>query len=433
MKQIFRNIVVAILTWEARTVLRKYKPRVIAVTGSVGKTSTKDAIYAALEDSLYVRKSRKSFNSDIGVPLTILGCESGWSNPLKWLQNIVEGGALILFPNHYPKWLILEVGTHTQGDITELTEWLKPDVVVVTALPDVPVHVENFKSPEHVAREKKKLVEALKSDGVLVLCGDDKRTAALRKEFARYESILYGTELHNDIAATHVSVVYESDAHPTSMHFQVERKGESFPFVLSGRLGHQQVYPVLAALAVGQVLGVPAQKVVTQLSAQAPSPGRMRVLEGHNATTIIDDSYNSSPTALRAAVTTLKKIDTPGRKIVIVGDMLELGRYSAEAHKKAGVQIASVADVLIAVGVRAKTIAQAAREAGFDPQCIQEFDSDDAREAGRTVRAMLEESDVVLVKGSQAIRLERAVKEVLKEPARAPEVLVRQEDAWLAV
>ena len=432
MKSLLRAIVVSIITLEARLVLAKYKPRIIAITGNVGKTSTKDTVYAALHDSLFVRKSMKSFNSDIGVPLTILGCENGWSNPLKWLANIGEGLALILFTNHYPKWLVLEVGADHPGDIERITEWVKPDIAIITALPDVPVHVEFFESPEQVAHEKKFLARALKDDGTLIFAGDEKRTATLRTEFPDAQSLSYGVEPGNDVSASHITVHYDDEnGAPAGMHFRVEQDGASTPVVLAERLGHQQIFPVLAALAVAQTLNITAIKALAGMSRMEASKGRMRILAGHNTTTLIDDSYNSSPLALRAAIATLKKIETTGRKIAIVGDMLELGRYSADAHKKAGVHIGGVADVLVTVGVRAKGIAQAAREQGMKDEQIHEFDFGKAQEAGKLVRGMLEPEDVVLVKGSQSIRLEKALKELLADPRSAKDVLVRQEAEWL--
>ncbi|QSH39506.1 UDP-N-acetylmuramoyl-tripeptide--D-alanyl-D-alanine ligase [Candidatus Kaiserbacteria bacterium] len=432
-KKIVRNIVVFIITWEAHMVLKKYKPQIIAITGSVGKTGTKDAIFAALENSLFVRKSEKTLNSEIGVPLTILGCESGWNNPVKWFKNILEGLALIFLRNHYPKWLVLEVGVDRPGDIASLTKWLKPDITIITALPDVPTHVENFKDPQDVAREKRLLAEALKPEGTLILGGDDKRTASLKKDFSQINTIMYGIESHNDIVGSHTSIFYDTEGHPSGMQFKVDEKGSSIPIKIEGRIGQQQVYPILAAFAVARAVGIPPLSITKGIEHSGASRGRMRILEGHNNTTIIDDSYNSSPTAVRAALSTLKKVETKGKKIAVLGDMLELGRFSSDAHKKVGVQVAGVADVLITVGVRAKTIAQSAREAGFDIECIQEFDVGDSKEAGAVVRAMLEPNDVVLVKGSQTgIRLEKAVREMLKEPQRAKELLVRQEDEWLA-
>jgi UDP-N-acetylmuramoyl-tripeptide--D-alanyl-D-alanine ligase len=117
MRQAFKTLIVFILQWEAKAVLRKYNPRVVAITGSVGKTSTKDAVYAVLSKKFPCKKSEKSFNSELGVPLTILGLQNAWSNPIHWLQNIVDGLSLIVTTHNYPEWLVLEVGADRPGDI----------------------------------------------------------------------------------------------------------------------------------------------------------------------------------------------------------------------------------------------------------------------------------------------------------------------------
>src|SRR2546426_1057325 len=124
MRNFLKSLIVALLTWEARLVLRKYRPRIVAVTGSVGRTSTKDAVYALLAGSARVRRSEKSFNSEIGLPLTVLGVPNAWHNPLRWLQNFFDGLFLILFTAPYPEWLVLEVGADRPGDIRSLASWL---------------------------------------------------------------------------------------------------------------------------------------------------------------------------------------------------------------------------------------------------------------------------------------------------------------------
>src|SRR3989344_3229200 len=168
MKDVFKNIVVALLMFEAKLLIRRMKPQIIAITGSVGKTSIKDAVYEVLKNHMHVRKSEKSFNSEIGVPLSILGLPNVWSNPFLWLKTIIDGALIVMHPGEYPKMLILEMGVDRPGDMDRLTSWIRPDVVVLTRFPDVPVHVEYFDSPEAVAREKEKLVHAMKQDGVLV-------------------------------------------------------------------------------------------------------------------------------------------------------------------------------------------------------------------------------------------------------------------------
>jgi UDP-N-acetylmuramoyl-tripeptide--D-alanyl-D-alanine ligase len=142
MRTIFRKTLIQILIAESKLVLMRYKPRVIAITGSVGKTSTKDALYAVLSKVAYVRKSEKSFNSQIGLPLTILGLPNGWNNLGVWISNILRGLWLIIGPNHYPRWLVLEVGVGKPGDMQETASWLRTDAVIMTAIGETPAHIE---------------------------------------------------------------------------------------------------------------------------------------------------------------------------------------------------------------------------------------------------------------------------------------------------
>ena len=193
MKQLFKNIIVKILTWEARLILNHYNPKIIAVTGSVGKTSTKDAIFTVISKRFRVRKSEKSFNSDIGLPLTILGQKNAWSNPLKWIWNIKLGFWRIFFTNNYPKILVLEIGADEPHDIKKITQWVKPDIAVVTALPQVPAHVGKFASPEAVWSEKGRLVEALGPSGIAIFNGDDKRVLAVKNR-TKATIITYGIQ-----------------------------------------------------------------------------------------------------------------------------------------------------------------------------------------------------------------------------------------------
>src|SRR3989344_5272874 len=156
LKKTAKKIVVIILTLEARTVLARHKPQIIAVTGSVGKTGTKDAIYAVVSSRFETRKNQKSMNSEIGLPLTILGLENAWSSPSGWWRNIWQG-AIVAFAvslNPFPKWLVLEIGADHPKDIEKVSRWLHPDIVVLTRMADVPVHIEFFKNTDAVLREK---------------------------------------------------------------------------------------------------------------------------------------------------------------------------------------------------------------------------------------------------------------------------------------
>ena len=428
MKALLRHIITAIIEGEAKLVLRKYKPKIIAITGSVGKTSTKDAIFAVVEKTLVARKSDKSFNSEIGVPLTVLGCENGWSSPIIWLKNIFHGVVLLVMPAHYPKWLVLEVGAGKPGDIARIAAWVTPDVVVFTAFSAVPVHVEFFKSVEALFEEKMNIVRALKPTGVLVLNADDERVLTLDDK-TKAKSITYGFSKAAMFRATNMQISYEGGA-PVGTTFKFEYDGNVFPVVMHGVLGTQPVYSALAALALGVYLKQNIVEMIGALGAYDSPPGRMRVVAGIKGSTIIDDTYNASPIAAEAAVQVFSQIKTKGKKIAVLGDMLELGKFTEEEHKKLGEEVGKVADLLLAVGPRAKYIVQGALDADMSEKNIIDFD--DSRLAGKYLEGVLETGDIVLIKGSQSMRMERAVEEIMAEPAHASELLVRQEDEWKA-
>jgi UDP-N-acetylmuramyl pentapeptide synthase len=427
--QFFKQCIVFILTWEARATLARYKPHIIAVTGSVGKTTTKEAIYAALAESVRVRRSDKSFNSEIGVPLTILGLPNAWNNPFGWLLNIVRGLWLVISWREYPAWLVLEVGADRPGDIRRVARWLRPDITVLTGVPDIPVHVEYFNSPEDVLKEKRSLAEYLKPGGKLVLNGDDERMKQLHSDF-RGASISFGMEPENNFFASHDEIMYRDDV-PVGMQFRVNHLGSSVPVMLYGALGTPRIYAALAAIAVADCIGVDCVSAASALATWSPPPGRVRIVDGLRGSLIIDDTYNSSPAAALAALDILKAVRTKGRRIAVLGDMLELGKYSSAAHKQVGERAAQCADVLITIGFRSRALAEAALDAGMKDTDIRQYEMNEAQRAGKELETELHEGDIVLIKGSQSMRMERTVLEVMAEPVRAAELLVRMDPEWL--
>lgn len=430
MKQIFKKIVVTLLTLEAKLVLKKYKPKIAGVTGSVGKTSTKDALYTVLSPFYFVRKSHKSFNSEIGVPLTILGLPNAWNNPIGWLKNLLEGFLLIVFPHKYPEWLVLEIGADRPGDIAKTVEWVKPDIAVVTRLGKVPVHVEFFASPEGLFNEKRALVTALKPGGILVLNHDDEDVRAFSSYFDG-NIIFYGLEPDADIFGTYYEIdygdIYE-ERKPIGFSYKADYKGEVAGVTIRKCIGRQYMYSSLAALAAGCALGLPLAKMAESFKQYEPTQGRMRIISGIKNTQIIDDTYNSSPVALTAALSTLGSMETARKRIAVLGDMLELGVHTSDAHKQAGSEAAAVCDMLVTVGVRAHMIAEGALAAGMDESKILQYE--DSRRAGKELEGYLERGDIILVKGSQGVRMERVVEEIMQHPENKEVLLVRQDEEW---
>lgn len=435
MKNYFKKFVVAVLTWEAKCVLKKYQPKIVAVTGTVGKTSTKDAIFAVLEPHFSVRKSHKSFNSELGVPLTILGLPTAWGSPLGWIKNMIRGFfvAFPLFPissklsaRSYPSWLVLEIGADHPGDIATITKWLHPDIAVVTKLSKVPVHVEFFRSVAEVANEKYQLVHAVKAGGTVILNADDEDVMKF-KDGCLGKLITFGAIGDADLHFSHEQIEYEAGV-PVGMSAKVHYQDNAIPLSLAHTLGTQMWYPVLAGLSVGVSLGLNLVDLTQSVSLHRGPNGRMRLIAGIKGSTIIDDTYNSSPVAVSAALATLASIKTSGKKIAVLGDMLELGKHSVEAHKKVGIEVAPVADLFVCVGERMKDALESALNAGLYENKALQFDT--AIEVGKYLKNLIQNGDVILVKGSQGMRMERIVFELMAKPEQAGELLVRQEEEW---
>ncbi len=432
MKKILREIVIFILQLEAKLVLKKYKPQIVAITGTVGKTSTKDAIYTALCNFYVCRKSQKSFNSEFGAPLTILGIKNvdsvsfSFKTLFFWLEIILKGIDLLVLPTRYPEWLILEIGADHPGDIKKITGWIKPDVTVVTKLSKTPVHVEFFPSVEEVFEEKGYLVKALKPGGTLILNVDDEDVLAYKNQTDE-KVILFGNSLDADIRGENYKVVYDDKKLPHGIEFGINTENKSYSISLLDTLGAHHAYHILAAVSVVSALGENIETAIKNISKHDPTPGRMRLIDGLQDTKIIDDSYNSSPVALTEALNTLKNLKAK-RKIAVLGDMLELGKYSKNAHKKGGEEAKEATDILVTVGVRARTIAESALNFGMDENKVFQFE--DSKEAGEYIKSILKKGDVILIKGSQGIRMEKTVLEIMAEPYKREELLVRQDGFW---
>ncbi len=419
MKSFFKKVITNILIFESKLIIKKYNPFIISITGSVGKTSTKDAIFTVLSDTTYVRKSEKSFNSEIGVPLTILGCQNGWSDPIAWIENILVGLELILFKSEYPKCLVLEVGADHPGDIQSVSKWLKSDIVVITKIGEVPVHIEAFPTVADLVKEKSFLIKTLKSDGVLVLSADDKLVIEMSKGVSQ-KCISYGMKQIATVNASDPVIIYDNESIPMGMSFKINTQGNSVPIKIKGILGLQQIYPVIAGIAVGITKNVPLVKIINSLDKHVSPRGRMNILRGINGSTIIDDSYNSSPDALKEGLNTLASLQVSGKRIAVIGDMMELGSFSIEEHKKAGIQAMQSCDILITVGQRSKVMSNNA------------IKFNNSIEASEYLKGTVASGDVVFVKGSQSMRMERICKVLLRDGENATDLLVRQEPEWLA-
>ncbi len=420
MKKVFKFFAILILAFLARAVVRRYRPRVVMVTGSVGKTSTKDAVAAVLATRFFVRKSEKSFNSEFGVPFTILGVGNPWNDPLKWFSVIKSALSLLVLPNHYPNMLVLEVGSGKPGDLAQILKIATPDMVVVTRLPEVPVHVEAYASPEAVREEEFSPAYALAPEAPLIICADDPYAIehALRSS-ARVTSFGSAADALVRVGAIDF---YTEEGRVVGMRTSVRCGEEEGAIVVKGSVGRTQVVPAAAALAAGHAFQIPLEEALRALDAYVPPPGRGRIFAGRNGSIIIDDSYNASPIAVEEALSTLKAFPGAKRRIAVLGDMLELGRYSVMEHARIAPIAGATADIIVTVGIRARSFAS-------EPGSAEVLSFDNSYEAAKTLYELVQEGDVVVVKGSQSVRTERVVEALLADAGDVAR-LARQEEKW---
>jgi len=427
MKEIFLKILAGLLKKLAQATLWRHQPKIIGITGNVGKTSTKEALALILAGEKRVRRPLSSFNNELGLPLTILGDWRPKGGLFFWFKVIsVSFFRVFLKDRAYPEILVLEYGVDKPGDMKYLLDIAKPQIGIVTAIGDLPVHVEFFASREALIKEKAKLISSLPATGFAVLNADDIDVLRMR-ENSKAKVITFGFSEDADLKISNIMNSFSEDFR--GMTFKLTYNGSSVPVRLENVLGRAQSYVASAAAAAGLIFGMNLVKIAEALTAYNLPPGRFKIIAGIKETTIIDDTYNASPLAMREALGTLRELGTT-RKIAVLGDMLEIGKYTLEAHEEIGRIAAKAVQVLITVGDKAKFIAESARETGMPADSV--FDFQDIDEAGKFLQEKIKKGDVVLLKGSQSVRLEKIVKEIMAEPEKAEKLLVRQNKEWLA-
>jgi len=386
----------AALSDYAAFILRKTGVEVIGVTGSAGKTSTKEMIAAILATRYEVFKNYGSYNSRYGLPIALGRLE----------------------PQH--QIAVLEMAADGFDEIAELARIAAPHVGVVTNVN--PNHIAFFGSLEAIAREIGRLVEALPPDGIAILNRDDPLVRAMADR--TYAPVMgFGLERGADLVAYDIV----SDLGGTVFRLLGRDGGQRVSLRL---LGQHQVYNALAALAVAQHYDIPLPVAVAALGELDPLPGRLQPLPGLNGSIILDDTYNASPTPVLAALMFVRELppSQARRRIAILGDLYDLGHYAAEAYRQIGELAAQSLDLLITVGEGAQQIAEAARNAGLPADCI--FVTYTHNEAVRTLNGRLQPGDVVLVKGDTETRMEQVARALLAEPERDGPRLPRQEPGW---
>lgn len=365
--------------WRAR-----HAVRVVGITGSTGKTIAKEMTADVLSRTLRTLRNEGNLNSETGLPMTLLRLE----------------------PEHEAA--ALEMSMYTLGEIARLAELARPEVGIVLAVH--PTHLERAGSLERIARAKGELPEALPADGLAILNADDPWVAAMRDR-TRAPVRTFGLGPLAEVRADEIVSHGLAGTEFTLTAPWGRRR------VTSGTPGRHLVPHALAAAAAAERLGVPLDEVAAALAAGSRAPHRMAILEGAGGATLVDDTYNASPVSVGGALDFLAETPVPagGRRIAVLGDMLELGPDEERLHREIGDRAARAADAIVAVGPRGRWIAEAARSAGAG----RVLEADDAEEAAVVLDRDVGPgaADVVLLKASRGVALDRTV-DLLREAAR---------------
>lgn len=358
----------------------KFSPKVVGVTGSVGKTTTKEMLACILERKGNVLKNHVNFNNEIGVPLTILQ----------------------LGPEH--DYLVLEMAMRALGEIGRLASIAAPCVGIIT---NVGIsHIELLGSQGSIADAKSELLTELPEDGVAVLNAEDCYFTMMKDRFAG-KVMSFGTCRGADVAGLKIKCL-DKGRH----RFFIAVGDESVDITLP-MLGYHNVHNALAAAAAALILGADLKMVREGLQGFTPPSMRMEFIES-GGLTILNDAYNAGPASVLAALKTLHSLKGCKRRVAVLGDMLELGDYAAKAHRDIGSSLKDHGvEVLVTVGSLACGIADGAKSAGFPSGSIHCYS--DSAEAGRRIREQLSDGDAILIKGSRAVKMEEIVRVLQSE------------------
>jgi UDP-N-acetylmuramoyl-tripeptide--D-alanyl-D-alanine ligase len=353
----------------ARSIRQKYPFTLIAITGSAGKTTTKEMIATLVGTERKTFKSWGNFNNLIGCPLCI--------------DNTPDGTEVV----------VSEMGMNHKGEIATLASLTHPDFGVYTNIG--PVHIEFFGTIEKIAEAKRELLENVKPGGTIIINNDNKYVVDISRGFEG-RKITYGIEHDADFRGTNI---VERGLFGTRFTVQ----GHTFDLSLPGR---HNLDNLLAAIATARTYGISWEGIERGVRELKPAYHRGVIIQALGAT-IYDDTYNSNPFAVSRALELLRQADVKGRRIAVIGDMLELGEKELDYHAETGRGIPRDVDVVVGVGRRSRALLEGARAAGFKEEQLHHFD--DATAAGDFLRSFIREGDLVLIKASRGIGLDKTV------------------------
>jgi UDP-N-acetylmuramoyl-tripeptide--D-alanyl-D-alanine ligase len=364
----------------ARSKRRSYGPTVVGVTGSNGKTTTKEMIASCLQTTFRVLKTTGNLNNLIGLPLTLLG--------------LTEKERMV----------VLEMGMNVPGEIRRLTEIAEPDVGIITNIQEV--HLEGMGNLEKLALEKGELFRKMRPNGAIVVNRDDARVVMLASDFSG-QKITYGIEGPADLRAEKIRL------HAGGTSFTLVSEGERSDMTLPV-FGKHFVADALAALAVSTLFGINEKKARGALEQFKPYPMRMEVFPLADGKILINDAYNANPRSMELALETLVELKGTGRAIAVVGDMLELGSFAEEAHRRLGRKMAELSiDFVIALGRYGSKVVEAAVRQGLNREWTRVVETH--AEALAVLNQIVRAGDRILVKGSRGMAMEKIAENLREE------------------
>lgn len=352
----------------------KFRIPFVGITGSVGKTSTKDMIACVLSRRFCVLKTEGNFNNEIGLPLTIFR-----------LDNTHEAA-------------VVEMGMSGLGEISRLTAVARPEVAVITNIGMS--HIEKLGSRQNILKAKMEILEGLNKDGLVILNGDDNLLSGL-KGLLSFRTVFYGINEGLDYQAFNVRTEGESGT-----FFEITIGASDYKVHVPVP-GIHNVHNALAAIAAGIELGIPVNEIVKGIDDFTPGEMRLNIVK-RNGLKIINDAYNASPQSMEAAMSVLSDIKGAGRSVAVLGDMLEMGDWAEKAHFGVGSLAASARlDCLVTVGKQARYIAEGAVKSGMPGEKIFSFECN--RDVSQFLNEFLREGDTILIKGSRGMKMEQIV------------------------
>lgn len=418
-----KKIVFSLLVWLTRFKIWLVKPTVIGITGSVGKTSTKEIVAAVLAQKYRVLKSEGNFNTEFGLCLSVLRISSTPTIPIGWAWIIIRALFNTFFRSFPYDYVVLEYGIDKPGDMETLVSILKPDISIITRIVGEHLDEGQFNSVADIWQEKRKILTALTECDTAITNSNDPLQTKFLSHFSGPIMLSYGENKNDTVYASSISD--SLDGLTITLH---PKQQEEYTVTLPHVIGVHHASLALIAATIAHHAHISADQVISALKTFRLPPGRMSRIKGIHGSLIIDSSYNASPTTMKAALDTLSQF--PGRKIAVLGQMNELGQYTQQAHEEVGNYVEGRADILVTIakgGTIYATVARKKKSSSLSH--IYSFNA--SAEAGEFLKGFIKKGDVILVKGSQnGVRTERVVKAIMQHPEKAATLLIRQGKQW---